>query len=311
VDRLKSKLVCRRSRFLGSLVGTAVGDSLGVGSLPRLASGDAGAGGKKYTDDTAMMIGVAESLIENKGFDSEHMAQVFVKNYDAEPWRGYGPGPPRIFKMIKSGLNWKEAAENIYPGGSYGNGSAMRVAPIGLFYYDNPEKLREFACKSSKITHTHVLGIEGAVLQAYSVALAARTEPDQLDKYDFLKKLTDYVQNSIYQEKLKSMQILLKEAANATDVIVKLGNTVEAFNSVPVAIYSFLANWGFKNALNYALSLGGDRDTISAMTGAIAGACYGIEDIPEEWLDSLENRDYIEGLAEKLWQIKIQRGTAK
>ena len=306
----KSTMDGLKSRFLGSLVGTAVGDSLG-------------AGGKKYTDDTAMMIGIAESLIENKSFDADHMAQIFVRNYDAEPWRGYGPGPPRIFKLIKSGSSWKEAAENIYPGGSYGNGSAMRIAPIGLFYYDNPEKLREFACKSSKITHTHVLGIEGAVLQAYSVALAARTEPfilrsstttengDQRDKYDFLNKLRHFVEVDVYREKLKSMETLLKEAANQSDVIVELGNTVEAFNSVPVAIYSFLANLGFKNALNYALSLGGDRDTISAMTGAIAGACYGMERIPKEWMDSLENRDYIEGLAEKLWQIKIQRSTAK
>jgi len=287
----KSTMDGLKSRFLGSLVGTAVGDSLG-------------AGGKKYTDDTAMMIGIAESLIENKGFDADHMAQIFVRNYDAEPWRGYGPGPPRIFKLIKSGLNRKEAAEKIYPGGSYGNGSAMRIAPIGLFYYDNPEKLREIACKSSKITHTHVLGIEGAVLQAYAVALAAKAEPDQLDKYDFLKKLADCVEASVYREKLKAMETLLKEAANQSTVVIELGNTVEAFNSVPVSIYSFLANSGFRNALNYTLSLGGDRDTISAMTGAIAGACYGIEGIPEQWLHSLENRDYIEGLAEKLWQIK-------
>jgi len=227
--------------------------------------------------------------------------------------------PPRIFKLIKSGLNRKEAAEKIYPGGSYGNGSAMRIAPIGLFYYDNPKKLREIASQSSKITHTHVLGIEGAALQAYAVALAARTEPfilrplgttengDQWDKYDFLNKLRHFVEVDVYREKLKSMENLLKEAANQSDVIVELGNTVEAFNSVPISIYSFLANLGFQNALDFALSLGGDRDTISAMTGAIAGACYGMERIPKEWMDSLENRDYIEGLAEKLWQIKIQR----
>ena len=87
MDRLKSK-------FVGSLVGTAVGDSLG-------------SGGRRYTDDTAMMIGVAESLVEKEGFDADHMTQVFVKNYYAEPWRGYGPGPPRIFEMMKSGLSWK------------------------------------------------------------------------------------------------------------------------------------------------------------------------------------------------------------
>ncbi len=63
--------------------------------------------------------------------------------------------------MIKSGLSWKEVGEKMYPGGSYGNGSAMRIAPIGVLYYDNPSKLREIACQSSRITHTHILAVEG------------------------------------------------------------------------------------------------------------------------------------------------------
>lgn len=290
MDRLKSK-------FLGSLIGTAVGDSLG-------------AGGRRYTDDTAMMIGVAESLIENKGFNAEHMAQTFIRNYDAEPWRGYGPGPPAIFQMVKSGLYWQAAAEKIYPGGSYGNGAAMRVAPIGLFYYDDLDELKKISCQSSQITHTHPLGMEGAALQAFSVALAVRAEPGPLDKYNFLDKLSNFVETDEFQEKLRSIKILLRESAGEPRVITELGNTVEAFNSVPISIYSFLANSGFKAALDYALSLGGDRDTISAMTGAIGGACYGIEDIPKEWKNGLENRDHIERLADKLWQLKKERRLA-
>ena len=284
MERLKSK-------FLGSLVGTAIGDSLG-------------AGGTRYTDDTAMMIGVAESLIDNKGFNAENMTQTFIKNYEAEPWRGYGFGPPIIFKMIKSGVGRKEAAEKIYAGGSYGNGSAMRIAPIGLFYYDNPGQLRKIAYQSSQITHSHRLGMEGAALQARAVALAVKIEPEQYDEYDLLKKLNDFVEVDLYKEKLKNIKTLLKEAADKSRVIRELGNTIEAFNSVPISIYSFLTNSGFKAALNYALSLGGDRDTISAMTGAIVGACCGIENIPEEWTNKLENREYIEKLAEKLWQVK-------
>lgn len=291
MDRLKSK-------FLGSLVGTAVGDSLG-------------AGGRRYTDDTAMMIGVAESLVEKKGFDADHMADVFVKNYYSEPWRGYGPGPPRIFEMIKSGLNRKEVSEKMYPGGSYGNGSAMRIAPIGLFYYDDPGKLREIAYESSRITHTHVLGMEGAALQAYAVALAVEKESGQLGVEDFLKRLGDFVEAGLYRDKVKKMKMLLGRKAGRTEVIQELGNTVEAFNSVPISIYSFVVNSGFRNCLEYALSLGGDRDTISAMTGAIAGACYGIEEIPAEWRSGLENKDYIEKLGGELWRIKVEGRTAE
>ncbi|GAI86502.1 unnamed protein product, partial [marine sediment metagenome] len=123
------------------------------------------------------MIGVAESLIKNRGFDGEDMAYTFVHNYELEPFRGYGPGPPRIFRLIRAGAAWDEVAQGLYNSGSYGNGSAMRIAPIGVFYHDNPAMLREVACKSSQITHAHQLGKEGAALQAYAIALVTSLEP--------------------------------------------------------------------------------------------------------------------------------------
>jgi ADP-ribosylglycohydrolase len=71
-----------------------------------------------------------------------------------------------------------------------------------------------------------------------------------------------------------------------------------------MAIYAFLSTRDFRNAVIYAVSLGGDADTIGAMTGAIAGACYGIEGIPSQWRETVENREYIEQLAKKLWEVK-------
>jgi len=285
-----------KPKFIGSLVGLAIGDFLG-------------AGGRRYTDDTAMAIGVAESLIEKKGFDGEHMASVFVKNYEAEPWRGYGPGPPKIFKMIKAGKKWNEKLDQrLYPKGSFGNGAAMRVAPIGLFYYDNFPLLKEVATYSSIITHSHPLGIEGAILEAYAVALAVKAQVENFEREEFIRKLINLVKEPVYKEKLKRIQMLLKGKAAKSRVIRQLGNGIEAFNSVPISIYSFVANEGFESTLNYALSLGGDRDTISAMTGAIAGAFYGIEEIPKRWRMMLERGEYIEKLAERLWETKVLGG---
>jgi poly(ADP-ribose) glycohydrolase ARH3 len=77
---------------------------------------------------------------------------------------------------------------------------------------------------------------------------------------------------------------------------------------VPTAIYAFLSTCDFKSAVIYAVSLGGDADTIGAMTGAIAGACYGMEGIPSQWRETVENREYIEQLAKKLWDVKIGAG---
>ena len=295
-------------KFMGCLVGTAIGDALGArregGGMSR--SEDIVSLAEKleqliYTDDTHMTIGVAESLVENKGFDGEHMAQSFIKNYEAEPWRGYGPGPPKIFRMIRSGEAWDSAASRLYPGGSFGNGSAMRVAPVGLLYSRNLEKLREIAYQSSSITHSHELGKEGAALQACAVALALNTPSDEdIDREAFLSRLQNFIQNQLYEEKVARIRELLGEQDKAK-VIAVLGNGIEAPRSVPTAIYCFLRQpQYYKDTVIYAISLGGDTDTIAAMAGAICGAYLGIEAIPPEWRAKLENREYIESLAEDL-----------
>ena len=285
-------------KFVGCMVGCAVGDALGSSF---------GVFHGHWTDDTHMMIGVAESLIAKKGFDGNHMAWTFIKNYELEPWRGYASGPPRVFKWIKAGVPWNEAAKRLFGGmGSYGNGAAMRVAPVGLLYYDDFEKLRLVACGQSLITHTHELGVEGAVLQAFAVALAVKEDPSEgLDAHAFLGKLLGLATSSVYKEKLETALSLLNEKPDKHKVVERLGNTVEAYNSVPTAIYCFLRNHeSFKEAVSYAVSLGGDTDTIAAMTGAISGAYHGVTVIPEEWMNKLEKKAYIEKLAEELWKLK-------
>ena len=304
-DVHKGKL---KPKFLGCLVGTAIGDALGAGreGMGMSRSEDIVSLAEKlgqliYTDDTHMTIGIAESLIENKGFDGEHMAQTFIRNYEAEPWRGYGPGPPIIFGMIKSGEAWYSAANGLYRGGSFGNGSAMRVAPVGLLYSRNLEKLREIAYQSSSITHSHELGKEGAALQACAVALALNTSSDEdIDREAFLSGLQDFIQDRLYKEKVTRIRELLGEQDKAK-VVAVLGNGIEAPRSVPTAIYCFLRQpQSYKDTVIYAVSLGGDTDTIAAMAGAICGAYLGIEAIPSEWRAKLENREYIESLAENL-----------
>ena len=301
-----------RSKFVGCLVGSAVGDALGSsfeGSWALEVNLVNFSG--RWTDDTHMMIGVAESLIENEGFNGRHMAETFIKNYESEPWRGYGPGPPRVFRWIKSGVAWNEAAKRLYGGaGSYGNGAAMRVAPVGVFCHGDTEQLRAVAYRQSRITHTHQLGMEGAALQAYAVALATNADPSsKLDPLGFLSGLKDFTHNEVYRQKLEKAEELLSEM-NRRRVARELGNSVTAHNSVPTAIYSFLCNpHSFEESVLYAISLGGDTDAIGAMTGAISGAYHGTEAIPDRWKSKLESRDHIETLAEKLWKVKIKNSS--
>ena len=294
------------AKFVGCLVGSAIGDALGAsfeGSWVKSEMEDVSFGGR-WTDDTHMMIGVAESLIAKNGFDGEHMAWTFIRNWESEPWRGYGPGPPKVFRMIKSGIPWFEAAKRLYGGtGSYGNGAAMRVAPAGLCYYDNLEKMRKAAYNSAEITHTHDLGREGAAIQAYAVALALRTEPAQLDPSGFLQYIAGFTESKVYRKKLeKAIDLLNRD--DRREVIASLGNTVEAFNSVPTAIYCFAKNYqNYAKAVLYAVSLGGDTDTIGAMTGAIAGAYHAENKLPNPWKQKLEKAAYIKDLAKRLWKL--------
>jgi poly(ADP-ribose) glycohydrolase ARH3 len=300
-----------KSKFLGCLIGAAIGDALGArweGSGMSRSEDIVSLAEKLeqliYTDDTHMTIGIAESLIVNRGFDGEHMAQTFIKNYEAEPWRGYGPGPPRIFRMIKSGEAWDSAVNKLYRGGSFGNGSAMRVAPVGLLYSRNLEKLREVAYRSSSIAHSHKLGKEGAALQACAVALAINTPADEdIDREAFLSSLQNFIRDQLYKEKVARIRELLGRQ-DKENVVAMLGNGIEAPRSVPTAIYCFLRQpQSYKDTVIYAISLGGDTDTIAAMAGAISGAYLGMEAMPSEWWAKLENREYVEDLAEKLWQI--------
>jgi len=107
-----------RDKFRGALLGVAIGDSLGapfegmpyisVSSL--LALAEEAPGPLRYTDDTHMTLGVADSLVAKQGFDGPHMAETFARNYEEEPWRGYGAGPPQIFQLLRRGIPWNETS---------------------------------------------------------------------------------------------------------------------------------------------------------------------------------------------------------
>ncbi len=303
-------VVMLESKFMGSMIGSAIGDSLGKpveGSRKPQIQEDGFSG--RWTDDTHMMIGVAESLLANEGFNGNHMADRFVKRYRDQPWRGYGPGPPKVFSWIQKGISWKEASRRLYGGsGSYGNGAAMRVAPVGLLHNDKPGKLRETARAQAQITHAHELGKEGAAIQAYAVALAVNADPSMdLDREDYISKLERFTDNTTYISKIRTIRALIP-GADRSKVVDELGNGFEAHNSVPAAIYSFLNRPdSYRECVKGAIGLGGDTDTIGAMSGAINGAYNGIEELPVEWRMKLESGEHIEKLAKDLCRLKVDR----
>jgi poly(ADP-ribose) glycohydrolase ARH3 len=316
-----------RSRFRGTLVGAAVGDALGARfeGANRVYPEDLVAIRTRlererpirlrWTDDTAMTIGLAESLIERRGFDGAHVAAVFARHHAAEPWRGYGAGPPRIFAMLERGVPWDEAAASMYGGsGSFGNGAAMRVSPAGLFAHRDLEEVAEVARGSAVVTHTHPLGVEGAVLQAVAVALLVRRpEGEPLDPVGFTAALVPHVREPEFEERLEAIPELLADGSGGEveEVVRRLGNGIEAHRSVPTALLAFLRHpTSFVDAALAAIGFGGDADTIGSMAGALAGAHLGWEAIPEVWREGVEAAERLVELADGLLEASAERAGA-
>jgi poly(ADP-ribose) glycohydrolase ARH3 len=297
-------------RFLGCLLGQAVGDGLGApyeGLLADMIYHDFGPAAELvknpsgdtlyYTDDTQMMIGVAETLAELGHIEQEALCRAFAANY--QPQRGYGQGARRVLEALIEGGDWRELARSQFPGGSLGNGAAMRAAPVGLLFCDDLDRVMEEARLSALPTHVHPLGIEGAQVLALAVALAVR-EPI-FDRKSFYRELRRRTQGEDFRWALSA-------AARLTpgQTVSFLGSSLEAHRSVVTAIACFaLAPTSYEEAVGRAIGLGNDTDTLAAMAGALSGAHLGVAAVPRRLIEQLEEqhkgRTYLESLARRLY----------
>ncbi len=194
-----------------------------------------------FTDDTVMTIATAAKLLYGTSYVEEY--QYFGNKY---PQAGYG----------KNFASWITNLEP-KPYNSYGNGSAMRVSPIAWWVRDLKKSLAE-AKRSAKVTHNHPEGIKGAKAICLAIKMAQRKEPKKYIK-DTISELTGY------------------NLSRKTATIRKTYKfDVSCQGSVPEAIIAFLEGNSFEECIRLAISLGGDSDTIAAITGSIAEAYYGI-----------------------------------
>jgi poly(ADP-ribose) glycohydrolase ARH3 len=258
-----------------------------------------------YTDDTAMALALGESLLARGDVDEQHLGETFHRHYWREPWRGYGPGPPRIFATVmEEKISYREAARRLYGGnGSLGNGAAMRIAPLGLFF-SRSSKLVEKARLSAAVTHVHPVGMDGAAVQALAIAHALTLEPSQSPQvHAFLQAITPPNLAPALGEKLAQVESLLAQQVAPPEAIQSLGSSIRVDESLPFALYAFLRYpCVFEDCLWCAVLNGGDRDTLGAMAGAVCGAFLGVEAIPAAWRAKLENATSIETLALDLLQ---------
>src|SRR5690348_16350885 len=163
-----------------SLLGLSVGDAFGSmldGFGPELARRAAKrlistTRPWRWTDDTAMATAIVEVLQQHGTVEPDVLAAAFVRRFEREPKRGYGAGAFALLSRVSMGASWRDEAARMFGGkGSFGNGAAMRAAPIGAYFAPDLERVRAEALRSAEPTHAHPDGAAGAVVVAIAAAL--------------------------------------------------------------------------------------------------------------------------------------------
>lgn len=199
----------------------------------------------RFTDDTVLTVALADSLLHGAPY-----VDLLKRYYRAYPRAGYGG----------SFHQWAQS-ERSDPYNSWGNGSAMRVSPVG-FAFDTLDEVLEQAKRSAEVTHNHPEGIKGAQAVASAVFLA-RTGQTKDAIWAYLETAFDYDLGTPLDE-----------------IRPRYSFEVSCQHSVPQAIRAFLESEDFETAVRLAISLGGDSDTLACMAGGIAQAFYG--GVPQE-----------------------------
>ena len=301
------------SRFRGALLGLAAGDALGTtlefkppgsfdpiddmvgGGAHRLKPGE-------WTDDTAMALCLAESLIERQGFDPRDQLLRYLR------WWREGHLSPTgtcfdIGNTVRQALVTFEETGEGFCGPtderSAGNGSIMRLAPVPLFYSAAPGRASEMSGTSSRTTHGTRTAVDacryfGALLAgAVSGAgkdelLAARYAPQHgyWERHPLCSEISDVAVGSFKRKEPPEIK--------GSGYVVK---------SLEAALWAFHKSGSFREGALLAVNLGDDADTTGAVYGQLAGAFYGELGIPAQWLEKLALRDVIEQYAERLHEL--------
>lgn len=280
-----------------SLVGLSVGDALGARfeglgfDAGRLELVLEPAGMAPFTDDTQMALSLVEVLVRSGTVEQDDLARAFGRRY--EPWRGYGPGMHRLLPQLHEGRSWRELKDQLFPGGSYGNGSAMRVAPLGAYFRDRPiDVVVSEAERSAEVTHAHPEARAGAAAVAVASWLAARSRgrPTPAGS-ELLPAVRTPLDPSLRVTGGIDAASRLSPDAELSEAVARLGNgaKVTCFDTVPLALWiAFRHLDDFEAAIRHAVAAGGDTDTVAAIAGGIVAARVGVDAIPTRWREAVE-----------------------
>jgi len=284
-------------------LGLAVGDAMGAayefkspGSFNKVTEMRGGGPFKldagEWTDDTSMALCLAESLVQCRGFDPQDQMQRYTRWYR----EGYMSVKGRCFDIGNTTRRSIEAYEKTGIPYSYssspgtaGNGSLMRLAPVPMAYSMNPNKAVEYCVKSSRTTHASIEAVDScAYFGGLIIGALTGIDKDTLLSERWSPLSSSWPKNAFCEtvEEIADGSFKVRQPP----VIQGSGHVVRCLEA---ALWAFYHSHDFREGCLLAVNLGDDTDTTAAVYGQIAGAYYGVESIPEDWVEKLAWREKI------------------
>ncbi|MEU3765672.1 ADP-ribosylglycohydrolase family protein [Amycolatopsis keratiniphila] len=282
----------RRTRALNSLYGLALGDALGSQffvpeNRDHWARRQPPPGPWQWTDDAEMACSVFAVLDRDGHIDQDLLAASFATHHNFD--RGYGPSMNHLLRLVREGGSWRELVSDLFDGqGSWGNGAAMRVAPLGAWFGGEPDEAARQAALSAEVTHTHPDGVAGAIAVAVAASLAATPDPPSPE--DFLGQVLRRVPPGRVHDGIRAA-IRLAGEPSAETAAQELGNGSHtgAHDTVPFTLWVAARELDdYEKAFWTTAAAGGDVDTTCAIVGGIVATRVGIEGLPLPWRATCE-----------------------
>ncbi|WP_404816685.1 ADP-ribosylglycohydrolase family protein [Streptomyces thermolineatus] len=283
----------RFDRALASLRGLAVGDALGSqffvpSNLPALRGRELPPGVWQWTDDTEMACSVLAVLAGHGHIDQDALVASFAERHDFD--RGYGPAVNRMLRLVREGGDWRALAAGLFDGqGSWGNGAAMRVAPLGAWFAGEPERAAHEAERSALTTHRHREAVAGATAVAVAACLVADASGPPPGPEELLTGVLELLPRSAVHAGVGRARDMLDYGDVATvAAVLGSGRRTSAHDTVPFTLWAAARHLGdYEQALWATAQAGGDVDTTCAIVGGIVACGPGVP-VPATWAGRTE-----------------------
>ncbi|MFI6742638.1 ADP-ribosylglycohydrolase family protein [Nonomuraea sp. NPDC050451] len=274
------------ARATASLLGLALGDAFGSqffvpANRRALSARLLPPAPWQWTDDTEMACSIYRVLADHGTIDQDELAASFATRHDFD--RGYGPATNRILRLVREGDDWRRLSAELFDGqGSWGNGAAMRVAPLGAWFADDLTHVVRQAALSVQVTHTHPEAMAGAIAVAVATALTAK-EPN-LSPGHFLDRIREHVPASMVHDGIaEARQLLTISDPVLAARMLGNGRQVTAHDTVPFTLWvTARERHDFEAAMWTTAAAGGDVDTTCAIVGGIVAAAENGH-LPPQW----------------------------